>query len=332
MKCFDPVLCYTSDTGKRIFRNHSLASDIIKRVHQKRFDCGKCLNCRKKKARELATRCTLHASMYTHNCFITLTYDESKEGYHNELSYSDIQKFKKRLRQRLNRLDGRRIQLFNVHEYGKNGKKHWHLICFNYSPKDKELYTIKNGVPLYTSEELSKDWGHGFITIGDVNEATAMYQAQYTQKDIKNGHEKNEKRKSKSNHSGIGKEWFMKNYRNPLMLGYIPNKGHKVALPRYFERIAHKHYSHFYEKINFHDTPDRKAIHRPFKPEEKPNKEMADLYIHYRDRKEKVIEELEEDWRSVIIDELENNIEPTFIRSGENALYELNKMQKKEIF
>lgn len=40
-------------------------------------------------------RCVLHASLYKENCFITLTYDESKDGYHNNKEYADIQKFKK---------------------------------------------------------------------------------------------------------------------------------------------------------------------------------------------------------------------------------------------
>lgn len=97
MKCADPVLCFTGKSG-RIYRHFSLASPIIKTAHQQVFNCGKCIFCRKKKAQELAIRCVLHASLYDQNCFLTLTYNESNQGYHNRFNYSDIQKFKKKLR------------------------------------------------------------------------------------------------------------------------------------------------------------------------------------------------------------------------------------------
>lgn len=97
MKCADPVLCYTDSKGNKKYRHFSLASHIHKLSHQQVFNCGKCLFCRKKKSYELASRCVLHASLYTDNCFLTLTYDEKQKGYHNVLDYTDIQKFKKRL-------------------------------------------------------------------------------------------------------------------------------------------------------------------------------------------------------------------------------------------
>lgn len=331
MKCFDPILVFTSQTGKRIFRNFSMASTIIKQAHQQVFSCGKCLNCRKSKARELASRCLLQATLSDDNCFLTLTYDEKKKNYHNELEYRDIQLFKKKLRSQHWRHEKQRAKIFNVHEYGKNGKKHWHLICFNYEPKDKKIYTRKNDIPLYTSQTLEKLWGHGFVTIGDVSEASAMYTAQYMEKDIKNGHEKNEQKKSKSNHQGLGKEWFYKNYKQVLRLGFVPVGGKHLPLPRYFEKLAHKHFSYYYEKINFIDLSNRKAIHRPFTTE-KPNKQIADLYIYYRKLKDEKIEELEKEWQEVMTDHLINQKQPDFIKSGENALYELNKNQKKEIF
>ena len=70
------------------------------------------------------------------------------------------------------------------------------------------------------------------------------------QKDIKNGNCTN-KKKSKSNHSGIGRAFFLKNYDQILRLGFIPFNGKKTPLPRYFERLAHKHYCHFYDKGAF---------------------------------------------------------------------------------
>jgi len=331
MKCLDPTLCYTDPTGKRFFRSWSLASDTFRGyLHQLVFDCGKCIFCRKKKSVELAMRCVLHASLYAENCFLTLTYDEKKEGYHNAFEYPDIQKFKKRLRQHIWRTEKKRVEIFNVHEYGKNGKKHWHLILFNYQFKDRELYSRSQGHPLYTSALLSERWGKGFVTIGDVSEASAMYQAQYTQKDFKNGNVTNDK-KSHSKHSGLGKPYFLKHYSQILSLGYIPFAGKKVPIPRYFLKLAHRHWSHYNEPINFFDTNERKALYRPF-PAGEPDPLIAQRYGDYVKNKQPFHDELVANWNDVVSQYLQTKQEPEFVLSAENALYDLKNRNTKEKF
>lgn len=349
MKCADPILCYTNQNGKRVFRHFSHASYLYKStLHQQVFRCGRCLPCRKAQAKQLATRCVLHASLYKLNCFLTLTYDETKEGYKNVLDYTEIQKFKKRLRQHVNTTEyshirtrkirkkrvprylRKKIEIFNVHEHGENGKKHWHLIVFNYDFPDKKLFTTKNRIPYYRSAVLEVLWPYGYHSIGDVSEASAMYQAQYMEKDYKNGNVTSFK-KSKSNHSGIGKAYFLRHYRQILSLGYIPFQGRRIPLPRYFEKIADKHYSHFYDPSRFHDTPFRKRIHRPFK-EGQANKEIADLYLDYKQRKESKIADLETEWRNLISEHLTDQTEPDFIKSAQNQLYDLKRKTHQEKF
>lgn len=275
-------------------------------------------------------RCTLHASLYEKNMFITLTYDETQTGYHNNLDYTQIQKFKKKLRRYVDYHYQKRIEVFNVHEYGKNGKKHWHLICFGFDFDDKELYTIKNQIPLYTSEKLEKLWGYGFVTIGDVSEASAMYQAQYMEKDFKNGHAGTNK-KSKSKHQGIGQKYFLLHYQQILRLGYIPIGGRKLPLPRSFERVAHKHYCHYYDGSFFVTTPERKARYCPFKKTQ-PNREIADLYVQYKVQKKLKIKELEEAWRVFINDHQQQKTTPDFVTSCENAMYDLKNKTQQENF
>lgn len=328
-KCADPVLCYTQGNSRK-FRHYSLANPLIKVRHQQVFDCGKCIFCRRKKSRELAVRCVLHASLYNDNCFLTLTYDEKKEGYHNELDYTDIQKFKKRLRQHCFRTDRRRIQVFNVHEYGQNGKKHWHLVVFNWTPHDAVLHKTSGGLPLYISKTLELLWPHGFSTVGTVTEASAMYQAQYTQKDIKNGNVTNSK-KAKSNHSGIGREYFHKHYEQILSLGFIPFSGKKVPIPRYFHKLAHRHYAHFYDPDLFKDFPYRKAVYRPFKNGLEPNKHMADLFASYLIVRDERIRELTEEWDKEVKQNPFNMEKADFALSAENFLYDLkNRLQHDE--
>ena len=329
MKCANPTLCYIEqDTGKRLFRSWDKASDQIKQTDRLVFNCGKCLFCRKKNSLELARRCVLHASLYEQNCFITLTYDEDNLG-ENKITYSDIQKFKKRLRKKL---QPKKVEIFNVHEYGKNGRKHWHLVIFNHDFTDKELFTVKNGNRIYTSQTLKELWPCGHNTIGEVTEASALYQAQYTQKDIKNGNTNND-RKAKSNHSGIGRGFFLRNFRQILSLGYIPFGKTKMPIPRYFEKLAHKHWCHFNDQTAFFDQSYRKRIYTPFKTGQE-NKQIADLYAYYLTIKHEKIKEMEEQWNEVIMTEFDTKEKPDFIKSAENALYQVKQKQltQKEKF
>lgn len=157
-----------------------------------------------------------------------------------------------------------------------------------------------------------------------------MYQAQYTQKDFKNGNVTNEK-KSHSKHSGIGKAYFLKHYRQILTLGYIPFNGQKVPVPRYFKRLARKHYAHFYDRSLFADTYRRKALYRPFS-DGLAVKEIADLYSQFKDRQDNSILELKENWDQVIQEYLTEKDTPDFIKSGDNALYDLKNKNHQEKF
>lgn len=329
MKCIDPVLCYTINDGKKkIYRHFSLIHRFRLQAPHQVFSCGQCLVCRKKRAYELAIRCVLHASLYRDNCFLTLTYDEKKPDYHNVFVYEDIQKFKKRLRQHCQRNhNGKRIEIFNVHEYGKNGKKHWHLIIFNWDDVDKRLHTVSGENRLYTSPTITQLWPYGFNVLGDVSEASAMYQAQYVEKDFKNGNRANAK-KSHSKHSGLGRPYFLKNYSQILRLGYVPIAGRKVPVPRYFQKIAHKHYCHYYDKRAFFDVKERKALYRPFKHGEEI-KEMADLYIDFKHQKDLLVLEFEKDWNDVLTKYFEDQGPTDFQKSGANLLHDLrNKISE----
>lgn len=217
-----------------------------------------------------------------------------------------------------------------MHEYGRNQKKHWHLIVFNHDFMDKTVYTVREGITLYTSEALGKLWHHGFNSIGDVSAASAMYQAQYVEKDLKNGNRQNQ-RKSHSKHSGIGKPYFLAHYENILQLGYIPMDGKKMPIPRYFQKIAHRHYCHFYDKAAFFDLSDRKALYRPFKCGQE-SLAIANLYKGYAQIRERYQMELQQQWDEFMEEYLCNRETPDFVLSGANALYDLKNKQQTERF
>lgn len=313
-----------------------MASDTLKYLHQLKkdpvFNCGQCLFCRKKRAYELACKCVLHSSLYKENCFITLTYDENRKNYHNNFEYRDIQLFKKRLRKHVS---PKKIEIFNVHEYGKNGKKHWHLIVFNHDFADKEIHSKKNEITIYKSQALRRLWPFGYNTIGDVSTASAMYQAQYCEKDFKHGHAGTSK-KSDSKHSGIGKPYFLREAVTILRLGYVPIGGKRLPVPRSFQKIAHKHWCYFNDPSAFRDTSTRKALYRPFThksdPGSVPNPEIARAYALFKSIKDEKIKEYEQEWNETINSYLTTGKDPDFIKSNQNALYDLNRQNTKEVF
>lgn len=58
-----------------------------------------------------------------------------------------------------------------------------------------------------------------------------------------------------------------------------------------------------------------------------PNKEMADLYVVYLTKKEERIKERKADWEK-FVNEYDLKVVPDFVKSGENAVYDLkNKLQ-----
>lgn len=348
MKCFNPVLCYRMDK-RTCYRHWEFVKNEPWLLCYKPtyvFDCLKCGYCCHKKSLELAARCVLHASLYKQNMFLTLTHDEKREDYHNEFEYPEIQKFKKDLRQFVNtseychirtgKIKRRRypkwlykkIEVFNVHEYGANGKKHWHLVVFGYQFQDRLFHKMSSdGVSrLYRSDQLALLWGKGFSTIGSVDEASAMYQAQYMDKDFKNGHSITSKKRAHSKHSGLGGPYFKRHFSQILSLGYVPFGPRKLPVPRYFQKLAQKHWCHFNEPSAFHDTPDRKRKFRPFKLGE-ANEVISQLYEQYRNMKEERIMDLELQFEETILSYMGSKLVPEFEQSGANFIHD----QKRKI-
>lgn len=142
--------------------------------------CGQCIGCRLDRARTWATRCMHEASLYKENCFITLTYSNVDDN--PSLDKRDMQLFLKRLRKRYSE---KSIRYFQCGEYGEDlGRKHHHIILFNYYPEDAVFFTRRNGNNLYLSKIISELWPHGLHSIGAVTFESACYVAKYCLKKI----------------------------------------------------------------------------------------------------------------------------------------------------
>lgn len=96
--------------------------------------CRKCWQCWERKIDDVVGRCIAESQDAKRTFSITLTYgrDEMDKADHIRaalLTYSDVQKYMKRLRE-----SGYVVRYFAVGEYGSmKGRAHWHLITFYYS-------------------------------------------------------------------------------------------------------------------------------------------------------------------------------------------------------
>jgi hypothetical protein len=255
MTCYKPITAWHSkvenESGKRsLVFNQKAALQPDAPIE---IACGQCLGCRIDKSRQWAVRCMHEASLYENNCFLTLTFSPeslSKRKYSYSLDVTEFQKFMKRLRKKY----GGGIRFFHCGEYGdKYGRPHYHALLFNHDFEDKELFAVRDGYRLYSSESLSRLWPYGFATIGDVTFESAAYVARYVMKKI-TGEDAEEhyrivdpetgeiyQRKPEyitmSRRPGIGKEWFDKFQSDVYPHDYVIVDGRKVKTPRYYDKL-----------------------------------------------------------------------------------------------
>ena len=245
MTCYHPLLAYKSD-GKVVFNKPFAFARGFN------LPCGQCIGCRLNYSRQWAIRCVHEAQMHEENCFITLTFnDEALNSRKNPLSLDveEFQKFMKRLRKKV----GKKVRFFHCGEYGeKNGRPHYHALLFGYDFPDKKLWSKRDDVMLYTSQQLQDLWPHGFVTIGNMNFHTAAYVARYIMK--KQTGENAEDHYTKwdpltgegtqikpeyctmSRRPGIGATWLEKYKSDVYPHDYVVINECKVKPPRFYDK------------------------------------------------------------------------------------------------
>ena len=304
MTCYHPLEAYRSrvrDTlnGKRsVIFNPAKAHD-----HEKiKIPCGQCRGCRLAKSREWAIRCYHEAQMHDKNCFITLTFSpEALASRPNPQSVDvrDFQLFMKRLRKKY----GHGIRFFHCGEYGticKNcqkseryhdcgkwepwtGRPHYHACLFGFDFPDKELWSIKNGFPLYTSKSLETLWPFGFCTIGEVTFESAAYVARYIMKkyngpmgderyyDLNTGQILSKEYITMSRRDGIGSSWLKKYASDVYPHDNVIINGKMCKPPKYYDNKLFELDAFLFDEIKErrlttaennadNNTPDRLAV------------------------------------------------------------------------
>lgn len=258
MPCFYPLKGWrskkVSENGKRpiVFQLSQAYNDLPISV-----PCGRCIGCRLERSRVWAIRCMHEASLYEHNCFITLTYAPEHLPEGGTLQKKHFQDFMKRLRKEYSH----KIRFFHCGEYGANtGRPHYHAILFNHHFEDQELWRINDhDQPVYISETLQRLWPFGFNTIGSVTFESCAYVARYITKkvtgdqalehyntiDKETGEILNEKLPeycTMSRRPGIAYDWIKKYKSDCYPKDYFTLNGRKMQPPKYYDS--------FYEHID----------------------------------------------------------------------------------
>lgn len=210
--------------------------------------CGQCIGCRLERSRQWATRCLHEASLYEENCFVTLTYSEDKIPPFGSLRKRDFQLFMKRLREYF---PSSRIRFFHCGEYGSLTKRpHYHCLLFNFDFPDKELWSVRNGLPVWRSPILEKLWPDGQSEIGSVTFESAAYVARYVVKKVTGEAAAEHYLRvdedtgecvriepeycTMSRRPGIGADWYAKFGMEVFPADSVVVRGHLSPVPRFY--------------------------------------------------------------------------------------------------
>ena len=268
MPCYKPVTGYRSleDGGPVNFKPSE--SELNEELQ---LPCGQCIGCRLDRSITWAARCMHEAQMHDESQFITLTY-ETLPNPEGSLKPSDFTKFMKRYRQELNRGINRnnkkfiKLRYYHGAEYGEEidgikvplGRPHHHACIFGHQFPDREIWDETEGIITYTSEQLSKIWGLGFVTTQDLTIGNAAYCARYAMKKVTTSQQSEEKYhahyertcpitgeiktlqpeySTMSRKPGIGKDWYDKYHSDIFPHDTTIYKGKNIKTPRYYEQL-----------------------------------------------------------------------------------------------
>lgn len=245
MSCYRPWSAYRHPNGT-VNQKQGVDTENLS------LPCGACIGCHMDRSLQWSLRCRLEASSWTHNVFLTLTYDDKHLPEFEDLDRKAPRLFVRYLRRHLRGVEeapdgsGRRpIRYFGCGEYGeRSGRPHYHLLLFNVRFDDISQY----GSETYTSRLVSKLWPCGTHLLGSVTPASASYVAGYALKKVSaferskydvlmtadgEVYTKNREFPMMSLKPPIGYYWYAK-YKSDLRNGFIVLDGKQMAVPRLF--------------------------------------------------------------------------------------------------
>lgn len=251
MTCYHPIKGYRPlsnlDGGRLVFNS----AKALNPTNPVSIPCGNCMGCRVDRSREWAVRCQHEASMHEANSFITLTYADEHLPDDYSVNVRVFQLFMKKLR---NNYPDSKIRFFACGEYGDlNLRPHYHALLFNHDWSDKKLLQkTQSDSLLYTSEQLSSLWPHGFATTGDVTYQSAAYVARYVMKKISGDRAADHYQRIhpvtgkhvkvepefcvQSRRPGIGASWYDKYKGDAFPSDFIIVDGKQHPVPKFYAK------------------------------------------------------------------------------------------------
>lgn len=257
MVCYHPLQAVFSvrDDGKKDVRFSNSAAKLFQAGlsfvdddGRLSLPCGRCMGCRLERSRQWAVRIMHEASLYSHNCFVTLTFDDehlAKMCPGGSLDRRHVQLFLKRLRRRF---DDRKIRYYYCGEYGDRFERpHYHLCLFNLDFEDKVLHGRRNGFDYFESPSLRELWSFGFSVVTDLTFESAAYVARYCVKKV-NGDMADEHYKGRlpefgqaSLKPGLGSGWLDKyGVSDVWRHDDVVVNGNLCKPPRYYDRVLER--------------------------------------------------------------------------------------------
>lgn len=263
MPCYHPLqveFSLSSSGKKELSFSSSLAYEAVEAFQAglplpprtMSLPCGSCMGCRLEKSRQWALRCVHESSLYSDNCFLTLTYSPENLPVDGSLRKDDLQRFWKRLRRAYPESV---IRYFACGEYGEMLERpHYHACVFGFDFPDKRLF--KSGPhPLFVSSSFSSIWGLGHCSIGSLTFESAAYVARYCTKKV-NGSKAEEHYQGRqpefsamSLKPGIGSAWYDKWKSDCFPSDYLIVNGYKCKPPRYYDKKLEAEDVSMYERI-----------------------------------------------------------------------------------
>lgn len=242
MPCYGPLRGYRSRERTRqgarslVFSRSAGYADLPVEI-----PCGQCIGCRQEKSRQWAMRCMHEASLHDANCFVTLTYSDGCLPRLGSLDKRGFQLYMKRLRKMF---APRKVRFFCAGEYGgRTLRPHYHSLLFGVDFPDKELWSERNGMPVFRSRLLERLWPFGNSEIGSVTWQSAGYVAKYCQKKLTGllAHEEYGEREPEfglmSRKPGIGREWYERYKDEVYRQDSVVVNGKEMRPPKYYDNL-----------------------------------------------------------------------------------------------
>lgn len=271
MSCSSPIPMFyaaaVNPSGRRsLVSDYSLSSGSGVKVF---VQCNKCIRCKLKRALDWSIRIMHEASLYSDNCFITLTYDDLNLPDGRSLLKSDFQKFMKRLRKHAVKMRGRSLRYYACGEYGDRfGRPHYHAILLDFDFKDKVFLRYSaGGERIFSSKCLESLWSVksvkiGICEIGSVTSQSAGYVARYCTKKITGdlavehyryvdavGRDCWRVPEFSLQSQSIGKPWLERFHSDVYTSDFVLVGGAKLRPPRAYDKIFEVLYPEDFSRI-----------------------------------------------------------------------------------